>query len=221
VVNISISNKSPSAHACPTDSRREQIIRAAGTLFVRKGYLKTTVREIARHSGITVGTLYHYFRSKDDILSSIQEETSRFLSDLVQETGEALSKTGSEEALRIAIEKYFSLVGNYQDITLFWYHEAGNLQPAQRKKLIRNDELIAEAFEKILVSGCQSGEFKPHDAKLISHDIIILGDMWAFRRWFLRKHYTLAQYIKEQTELILSRVCIPLEMGVQHKTKVE
>lgn len=84
---------------------------------------------------------------------------------------------------------------------------------------MRNDELIAEAFERMLVSGCQSGESKTHDTKLISHDIFVLGVMWAFRRWFLRKHYTLAQYIKEQTGLILSRICIPLEMRAQHKTK--
>ena len=212
-------NKDEVGYTHPADSRRQQIVNAAGALFVKKGYLKTTVREIARQSGITVGTLYHYFSSKDDILSSMQEKTSIFLSEFVQETGEALTKTGPKEALRLATEKYFSVVDNYQDIILFWYHETQNLQPAQQERLMRNDELIAETFEKILVAGCQSGEFKPHDARLISRDIIVLGDMWAFRRWFLRKHYTLAQYTKEQTDLLLSRVCIPSKMRVQHKTK--
>ncbi|MBC8512046.1 MAG: TetR/AcrR family transcriptional regulator [Dehalococcoidia bacterium] len=199
-------NKDEVGYTRPADSRHEQIIKAAGALFVSKGYLKTTVREIARASGITVGTLYHYFSSKDDILSFIQEDTSDFISNLVQEAEETLSQSGPVEALRLAIRKYFSIVNDFQDITLFWYHDTGNLQPAHQEHLLHCDELLGEAFKRILDAGCQSGEFKQHDTTLTAHDIIVLGDMWAFRRWFLRKHYTFAQYATEQIDLILSAI---------------
>lgn len=201
-----IRNKGKVGQANSTDSRQQRIVKAAAALFVKKGYPKTTVRDIASNSGITVGTLYHYFSSKDDILSFLQEETSDFISNLVQETKEALSQSGPVEALCLAIRKYFSAVDDVQDTVLFWYHDSGNLQPASQAKLLENDELLGEAFRKILDDGCQSGVFKQHDTTLTAHDIIVLGDMWAFRRWFLRKHYTLAQYTAEQTDLILSAI---------------
>ena len=104
------------------------------------------------------------------------------------------------------MRKYFSAVDGAQDTVLFWYHDTGNLQPASQAKLLENDELLGEVFRKILDVGCQSGVFKQHDTTLMAHDIIVLGDMWAFRRWFLRKHYTFAQYAAEQADLILSAI---------------
>ncbi len=202
----SIRNKNKVGHTNSTNLRQQQIVKAAAALFVKKGYLKTTVREIASNNGITVGTLYHYISSKDDILSLMQEGAFDFKGNLIQETEEALSQSGPVEALRLAIRKYFSVVDGAQDTVLFWYHDTGNLQPASQAKLLENDELLGEVFKKILDAGCQSGVFKQHDTMLMAHDIIVLGDMWAFRRWFLRKHYTFAQYAAEQTDLILSAI---------------
>ena len=50
------------------DTRRRQIVQAAATLFVKKGYFQTSIREIAEASGMSIGALYHYIGSKDDIL---------------------------------------------------------------------------------------------------------------------------------------------------------
>jgi len=199
-------NKDEVGYTRPADSRRQQIIKAATKLFAKKGYLKTTVREIARDSGITVGTLYHYFSSKNDILSLIQEEASAGIDNFIQETEEALSQLGPTEALRLAIGRYFSMANESEELILFWYHETRNLQPSHQEQLLQHDELLGEAFKRILDAGCQSGEFKQHDTTLTAHDIIVLGDMWAFRRWFLRKHYTFAEYAAEQTDLILSAI---------------
>jgi AcrR family transcriptional regulator len=189
------------------NSRRVQIIRAAAGLFVRKGILRTTVREIARASGITVGTLLHYINTKTDIISLILEEELGVINDFIREGGDLLLQVGPVEALHQAIDRYFGVVAEIQDLTLFWYQETRNLLPTQRKKILEYEYLFAETFNKILVAGCKSGHFRDHDTLLMSHNIIVLGDMWAFRRWFLRKHYTLAQYTREQIELILSRIC--------------
>lgn len=193
--------------ASPADSRRQKIIKAAFSLFLKKGIFKTTVREIARKSGITVGTLYHYITSKDDIVSLILEEEVNTINDFIRETDEALSQSGPIEALRLAIEKYLHLVDDIQDYVLFTYQETKNLQPAQRGKILHYEDLFAEIFNKIVVAGCKSGVFKQHDTLLTAHTLIVLGDMWAFRRWFLRKHCTLKDYHRKQTDLILSGIC--------------
>lgn len=188
-------------------SRRLQIIRAAASLFLRKGLLKTTVREIARESGITVGTLYHYIKTKNDIMSLIMDEELAIVNDFIREGERALSQSGPVEALRTAIDRYFRMTAEIQDLNLFWYQETKNLSPDQRKRLLEYEHQFAETFNRILVAGCRSGHFRDHDTLLTAHDIIVLGDMWAFRRWFLGKHCTLEEFLKHQTDLILSGIC--------------
>ena len=48
--------------------RREQMIRGAVKLFKEKGFHRTTTREIAKEAGFSIGTLYEYIRTKEDIL---------------------------------------------------------------------------------------------------------------------------------------------------------
>lgn len=48
--------------------RRDQMIKGAVTLFIQKGFHRTTTREIAKASGFSIGTLYEYIRTKEDVL---------------------------------------------------------------------------------------------------------------------------------------------------------
>jgi len=187
-------------------SRQQQIIKVASRLFVKNGYHKTTVREIARESGLTVGTLYHYFSSKEEMLTLVLERTSEGTNRIAQKTEEVLSQLGPTQALHLAIEKYFSAVNNSQDQILFWYHDTRALSRDQRRKLLGNEGLLAEIFNRVLIAGCETGEFREHDTMLMSHNIIVLGDMWAFRRWFLRDHCGFEEYLKKQTDMILSAI---------------
>ena len=51
--------------------RERRILAAARRLFDRKGYAKTSMEDVAARAGLAVGTLYNYFRSKDDLLLAI------------------------------------------------------------------------------------------------------------------------------------------------------
>ena len=53
--------------------RRRRIADAAVQLFIEKGFHKTTTRQIARASGSSIGSLYEYFASKEDILYMVCE----------------------------------------------------------------------------------------------------------------------------------------------------
>lgn len=56
-------------------SARGRLLQTAAHLFRSKGYARTTVRDLAAAVGIQSGSLFHHFRSKDDILRSVMEET--------------------------------------------------------------------------------------------------------------------------------------------------
>ncbi len=183
--------------------KRWEIVKAAAGLFIRKGILNTGVRDIAEASGITVGTLYHYFKSKDDIITAFLDYAVIATNEFVRMTAEVLAKLQPEEAMKRAIRLYMEYTNEAQSIVLFWHQETRNLPPDQRKRLMENDVLLASLFEKLIELGRKQGIYKIKDAALAAHNIIVLSDMWAFRRWWLGRRYTAEQYIDKQTEFIL------------------
>lgn len=61
----------PTKHGEPAANRSEDILEASLTLFAEKGVKGASMRDIARATGLTEGTLYHYFPGKDRIVSEI------------------------------------------------------------------------------------------------------------------------------------------------------
>lgn len=60
------------------DSPRGRVLRAAAHLFCSQGYERTTVRDLARVVGIQSGSLFHHFKTKEDILYGVMEEAIRY-----------------------------------------------------------------------------------------------------------------------------------------------
>jgi TetR/AcrR family fatty acid metabolism transcriptional regulator len=61
----------------PAPPKRDAILRAATDVFAIRGYFNAQVADVARAAGVAAGTVYLYFRSKDDLLISIFERTMR------------------------------------------------------------------------------------------------------------------------------------------------
>ena len=81
----------------PAD-KREAILKAATRRFARNGFFQSQVADIAREAGVAAGTVYLYFRSKDDLLVSLFERTMR---EAIAE-GRAALEAVSEPAERLA-----------------------------------------------------------------------------------------------------------------------
>ena len=64
----------PQAHG---QDKRDAILKAATQVFAQNGYFQSQVADIARAAGVAAGTVYLYFRSKDDLLVSLFERTMR------------------------------------------------------------------------------------------------------------------------------------------------
>jgi len=70
------------------NDKRERILKAGVNVFARRGFYSAKVSEIARAAGVADGTIYLYFRNKDEILLSIfEQEMSRFITVVENETG--------------------------------------------------------------------------------------------------------------------------------------
>jgi TetR/AcrR family transcriptional regulator, cholesterol catabolism regulator len=186
------------------ERRRRQIADAAVQLFVEKGFHKTTTRQIASASGFSIGSLYEYFASKEDILymvcESIHAEVERGVT-------EAMSRaTGGQEALAGVIREYFKVCHRMSDFILLIYQETQSLPSQWRKRVLENELRITGLFVEVLARIAASGGLPHLDdqfLELAAHNIVVLGHMWTFRRWYLARHYSLEDYIGHQTEFIL------------------
>jgi TetR/AcrR family fatty acid metabolism transcriptional regulator len=63
--------------AAPAIDKRDAILKAATEVFARRGYFQSQVADVARAASVAAGTVYLYFRSKDDLLVSIFERTMK------------------------------------------------------------------------------------------------------------------------------------------------
>jgi TetR/AcrR family fatty acid metabolism transcriptional regulator len=94
--------------------KRERILRAAIKVFARKGFYATRVNEIAKAAGVADGTIYLYFKNKDDVLVSIFED--RITKLLVFLKDEIAKAPSFDEKVRIVIELQLGLLEGQRDL---------------------------------------------------------------------------------------------------------
>ncbi|MCG6917839.1 MAG: TetR/AcrR family transcriptional regulator [Deltaproteobacteria bacterium] len=183
--------------------RRRQIVDAAVELFIKKGFHKTTTREIAQRAGLSIGSVYEYVSTKEDVLylvcDVIHAEAERQIS-------EALARTkGGRETIAEVIREYFMVCHRMSDHILLVYQETQSLPSRWRKKVLANEVRFTGIFKGVLERLVAAGELPALEGRildLLAHNITVLGHMWTFRRWFLSRQYSIEEYITIQTALI-------------------
>lgn len=189
------------------EKKRRELVDAAVGLFIRNGFHQTTTREIARAAGWSIGSLYEYVKSKEDVLYLVCEAIHKDMEGALRaRIGEGAS---GRARLEEAVAEYIRVCDRMQDAILLIYRETSSLAPDSRRFVLQNEERITAIFEEVLRFGAKDGTLRVRDRKalaLMAHNITVLGHMWAFRRWFLSRKYTVDDYIRQQTALILNEV---------------
>lgn len=186
--------------------RRQELVNAAVELFVKKGFHKTTVREIAKEFGMSMGALYDYIRTKEDILFLVCDHIHKSVSEKLQSA--LVGKKDARENLKNAIRDYFTIIDEIQDYSLLLYQETKSLNRTDRNYILSAEKELVAIFENIITHGIREKIFKidRSTAKIMAENIMVQGQMWAFRRWSIQKSYSLKNYIKIQTDLILRSI---------------
>lgn len=186
--------------------RRRQIVDASVQLFIAKGFHRTTTREIARATGVSIGLLYEYVRSKEDVLYLVCDAIH---AEVEQGVAEALLKaSGGRDVLAAMIREYFFVCHRMSDHILLIYQETKTLPLHWQKKVLENEIRLTDIFVSALKGLVSSGELSrmnKDSIELIAHNIVVLGHMWTFRRWYLSSRYTIEDYIQIQTDFILGK----------------
>lgn len=95
---------------CLDDSPRGRVLRAAAHLFRVNGYEGTTVREIAAMVGIQSGSLFHHFKSKEEILFTVMKEVIEYTS-TKQNEAIAAATTSRDKLKALIISELYAING--------------------------------------------------------------------------------------------------------------
>jgi TetR/AcrR family transcriptional regulator, cholesterol catabolism regulator len=162
--------------------RQVELLAIAADLFADRGYVATTVRDIADAAGILSGSLYHHFDSKesmiDEILSTFIDQTVSSYEGVIAE-GKGPKET-FEGLVRTSLE---SMVESRSAI-LIYQNEARFLaaQP-QFAYLSAAHRKFEKIWTDVLRKGVKSGEFRDSiDPKLVYR--LVRDTVWTAPRWY-------------------------------------
>lgn len=155
------------------EARPGELLAAALALFVEKGYAATRVEEVAQRAGVSKGTLFLYFSSKEELFKAVVREN---LSGRFTEWAKELEhyEGSSAELVRYCMHTWWEQVGSTQasGISKLMMSEAGNFPELARfyqtEVVQPGDDLI----RRILQRGMDRGEFRPMDVTYGVYSIV-------------------------------------------------
>ncbi|HVF55135.1 MAG TPA: TetR/AcrR family transcriptional regulator [Pyrinomonadaceae bacterium] len=185
--------------------KREAIMRAATKVFARNGYFNSKVADIARVAGVADGTVYLYFKSKEEILHSVFERNT---TEAIAEGRKQLAEIADpREKLRRIARSHLERLGADRDLAIVFQVELRGstkfMEEFSAAGLAEYLRLIREAFEE----GQRDGVFRRDlNAKLVAKILFGALDEMA-TNWILSKRrYKLAPLADEVLDIFLNGV---------------
>lgn len=140
------------------EQRKKEIVATAQKLFLEKQYESTSMNDVVQSAGIAKGTVYHYFKSKEELLDAVVES---LVDDYLLKLNERLAAQGEGCGALVKLQVLASAldVSNESAEGLEQMHQRGNaiLHLRQLAVLVnRLSPIIAE----VIAQGCEEGVFK-------------------------------------------------------------
>nr|WP_249735777.1 TetR/AcrR family transcriptional regulator [Pseudomonas sp. RC4D1] len=182
------------------ESARGKLLQTAAHLFRNKGYERTTVRDLAGAVGIQSGSIFHHFKSKDDILRAVMQETIHYNTALMRAE---LAEAGNvrERVLALIRCELQSIMGGSGEAMAVLVYEWRSLSPEGQAAVLALRDIYEQIWLQVL------GEAK--DAGFIKGDVFITrrfltGALSWTTTWFRAQgSMTLEQLAQEALLLVL------------------
>ncbi|ETI67833.1 TetR/AcrR family transcriptional regulator [Neobacillus vireti] len=140
-----------------TKPKYMQIIDAAVIVIAENGYHQAQVSKIAKQAGVADGTIYLYFKNKEDILISLFEEK---MGNFIEEIDQMIAGKGTAiEKLLMMVEAHFSLLSADHHLAIVTQLE---LRQSNKELRLRINDVLKgylKVIDKIIIEGIESGEF--------------------------------------------------------------
>ena len=134
---------------------REKIINTAWKLFYEEGFGETTINDIIREADISKGTFYYYFRSKDDLLSTLSEILDREYQRLEGEEPEGMSCFDRLIWLNYEVHSFMERTMDYR---LLSYLYSAQIVKESFSALLNRNRYYDRYVERLMEEGRNNGE---------------------------------------------------------------
>ena len=145
--------------------RKKQIMNAARMLLLEKGLPQISIHQIAETAELGVGTIYFYYKSKEEIFASLQAEGLKILYEKISDITD--TDSGSDEKLRqtgIAYLQFSQDHRNYFDIINYFLASPRIFfEPEVKVQIDRQGSLILEVISEIIEEGRRQQVFRDVD----------------------------------------------------------
>lgn len=180
----------------------KQIIDAAVIVIAENGYHQAQVSKIAKQAGVADGTIYLYFKNKEDILVSLfQEKMGVFIENIEDEIRS--SETAAEK-LYTLIKTHFSLLSADHHLAIVTQLE---LRQSNKELRMRINEVLKGYFnvvDKIITEGTETGEFRKGFDPRLARQMIFGTIDETVTTWVMNdQKYDLPKQAKKVHELIV------------------
>jgi TetR/AcrR family transcriptional regulator, cholesterol catabolism regulator len=166
----------------PKKTPYRKILDKARTLFWRKGYNSTSMRDIAAAYGCKPANIYNFFPNKEEILFEVLREEMEQIIEPIKHLEED-DGTTPEEQLRLLIISHLKLTLSYRRSAKLLFDVAlDNLSRAKRKKIVGLRNTYDRIIRKVIRRGIDSGSFRGVDEKLAG--AMIASMITRTRLWF-------------------------------------
>jgi AcrR family transcriptional regulator len=150
--------------------RRRMIAQEAVQLFVHKGFNETSMRQIARMTGMGKSTLYDYFPSKDDIIVFVLE---RHLADVMSQAHGILAQpVSAAEKLRAVMKMHLAFLLRQKSFYLRLMLEAQRLKAESQQRIQEKRYAFQDMLKNLIEQGIKEGSFREVDSTMAMKTLI-------------------------------------------------
>jgi TetR/AcrR family fatty acid metabolism transcriptional regulator len=188
--------------------KRRRILEAAIRVFARKGYFAARVSDIAKKAGVADGTIYLYFRSKEDVLVRLFDEV---MSEHVEEAREAVRALPSAPERLLAIaERHLAVLGENRDLAAVFQVE---LRQSTRFMERFTASWLRDYFallDEVLEEGQRDGSLRTDVNRKLAAKVLFGALDETVTSWLLsEKRYSLTDSAAPVVDLFLRGAAMP------------
>ncbi|ARU61621.1 TetR family transcriptional regulator [Tumebacillus avium] len=178
------------------NEKYEAILNAAVKVIGQAGYHNAPISKIAREAGVADGTVYLYFKNKEDILISILRETIGTIVDRIHDELK-LEDGDAAESLKGLITIYFGIFGVNPDLAMFTQVHLRQSNAEMRKQIGDIIRPYYQIIDQIILKGIESGVFRESMDKRIARRMIFGTMDETVTAWILTgAKYSLASQVQ-------------------------
>lgn len=184
--------------------RRAQIITAAVRLLATQSFSQMSMSDLADEAKVSVGTIYQYVESKEDVLVMVIIEILEAYRDAMAPIIESVEDP--EERLRQAFRAYCSVVESRRSAVVLGYGASRALPPEGRKRVMDLEETTTGMLADCVAAGVEAGVFEAASSDLVAWDLAVLAHMWALKYWHMSRRFEFKDYVEMQLESVMATI---------------